>query len=288
MKVLSYGDKVAIVACSNGLDESMRITLCKLVQELESLGLVVETSKKIFKENSIFNGSNAEKAEILMDYYKDSSIKAIFDISGGDLANTVLDYIDFDIIEKNPKFFFGYSDLTVLINAIYKKTKVKSYLYQVRNLVGEYKEAQIRHFKDSILEDGNRLTDFDYEWIQGEERGMEGIVVGGNIRCLLKLAGTEYMIDFEDKILFLEAYSGDIGKMSTYLYQLRQLNAFHKIKGIILGTFTEMEMKDMKPSIVQLTKMIVDDENMPIVKTGDIGHGHDSKAILIGGQIKLN
>ena len=287
MKVLSYGDKVAIVACSNGLDESMRITLCKLVQELESLGLVVETSKKIFKENSIFNGSNAEKAEILMDYYKDSSIKAIFDVSGGDLANTVLDYIDFDIIEKNPKFFFGYSDVTVLINAIYKKTKVKSYLYQIRNLVGGYKEAQIRHFKDSILEDGNMLTDFDYELIQGEENGMEGTVVGGNIRCLLKLAGTEYMVDFEDKILFLEAYSGEVGKMSTYLYQLRQLKAFDKIKGIILGTFTEMEMKDMKPSIVQLVKMIVEDENMPIVKTGDIGHGHDSKAILIGGKIKL-
>ena len=32
---------------------------------------------------------------------------------------------------------------------------------------------------------------------------MEGIVVGGNIRCLLKLAGTPYWPDMREKILLL-------------------------------------------------------------------------------------
>ena len=37
---------------------------------------------------------------------------------------------------------------------------------------------------------------------------MEGIVVGGNIRCLLKLAGTPYWPDMREKILLLESFGG--------------------------------------------------------------------------------
>ncbi len=60
------------------------------------------------------------------------------------------------------------------------------------------------------------------------------------IRCFLKLAGTEYMPDFTDKILLLESYSGTVAKMETYLCRLEQLGAFKKAAGILLGTFTEM------------------------------------------------
>ncbi len=35
---------------------------------------------------------------------------------------------------------------------------------------------------------------------------MDGIVVGGNIRCLLKLAGTPYWPDMREKILLLESF----------------------------------------------------------------------------------
>lgn len=46
---------------------------------------------------------------------------------------------------------------------------------------------------------------------------MEGIVVGGNLRCLLKFVGIKYMLDFENKILFLESMGGDIFKILIYL-----------------------------------------------------------------------
>ena len=70
-----------------------------------------------------FNGTGEERAEVLMKFFKDSSIKAIFDVSGGDLANGVLDYLDFEIIKNNPKPFFGYSDLSVILNSLYSKTE---------------------------------------------------------------------------------------------------------------------------------------------------------------------
>ncbi|WP_315080904.1 LD-carboxypeptidase [uncultured Clostridium sp.] len=285
MKLLNFGDKVGIIACSNGLDKSMELKIDKLEKILMDIGLNVVFSNTIFKKYSVFNGSGKERAIELMKFFEDSSIKAIFDVSGGDLANEILEYLHFDIIKENPKLFFGYSDLSVVINALYVKSNIKTYLYQIRNLIGDDSEIQIKNFTETFMEDKKSLFDFEYKWIQG--KSMEGIVVGGNIRCFLKLAGTEYMPKFKDKILLLESLSGDVAKMTTYLTHYKHLGAFKEIKGIILGEFREMENKKYNPSIIELVKAIVSDKNMTIIKTNEIGHGSDSKCIIIGENIKL-
>ena len=285
MSLLNYGDKVAIVACSNGLDESNIIKMKELETTLNTIGLKTVFSDKINKKISNFNGTGEERAENLMNFFKDSSIKAIFDVSGGDLANGVLDYLYFEIIKKNIKPFFGYSDLSVIINSLYSKTGMKTYLYQIRNLIEVNKNKQIEDFKNTFMGAGNELLTFNYQWIQGNS--MDGIVVGGNLRCLLKLSGTEYMPDFKDKIIFLESLGGDVPKMTTYLTQYKQIGVFKKVKGIILGSYTEMEREKYSPSIIKIIKEIVNNPNMPIAKTNEIGHGKDSKCIIIDGRIKL-
>ncbi len=285
MKLLNKGDKVGIIACSNGIDKSMELKMNELERIFKFIGLNVIFSNTIYKKYSVFNGSGKERADELMKFFEDSSIKAIFDISGGDLANGILEYLDFDTIKKNSKLFFGYSDLSVVINALYAKSNIKMYLYQIRNLIGDNSEIQIKNFIETFMEGKKSLFDFKYEWIQG--KSIEGIVVGGNIRCFLKLSGTEYMPKFKDKILLLESLSGNVAKMTTYLTHYKQLGVFKEIKGIILGNFTEMENNQYSPSIIELVKDIVSDENMPIVKTSEIGHGPDSKCIIIGENIEL-
>lgn len=275
---------VAIISCSNGLQESARPTLDKLLKIFSSLGLNVVLSSTIYvKDDGLSSGSGKERGEELMNLYKDSSIDAIFDISGGDLSNEVLEYIDFDIIKNNPKPFIGYSDLSVILNSIYSQSGAPSYLYQVRHIVTN--EENLNRFTNFIKGLNNDLFNFKYNWIQG--KSMEGIVIGGNIRCTLKLAGTKYMPDFKGKILLLESLGGDVAKMRTFLTQLKLMGAFKEINGIILGTFTEMEKNNYNPTIEELVKEIVNDKNMPIVKTKELGHGNDSKCIVIGKEIKL-
>ncbi len=115
---------------------------------------------------------------------------------------------------------------------------------------------------------------------------MHGIVVGGNIRCLLKLAGTEYWPDMNQKILLLESLNGGVPQMVTYLNQLKQIGAFDKINGILLGTFTKMEELQSSPSIVDLVKQYAGSD-MPVAETKEIGHGISSKGIVIGEEICL-
>ena len=236
---LAKGDKVAIVCCSNGQSLSKKKEIENLKVILEEMGLISVFSKYIYQKISLEevennlkgfpeSGSPLEKARELMEFYEDASIKAIFDISGGDLANTILPYLDYERIASVKKQFCGYSDLTTIINAIYAKTQKVSVLYQIRNLLYEYSVQQKEDFiktcfakdlnniinNDAVkMMEKNNLYDlsvensglyqFPYKFYQGKT--VEGIVVGGNIRCFLKLAGTEYFPDVTDKILLLEA-----------------------------------------------------------------------------------
>lgn len=286
MAILKSGEKVGLICLSNGLSRQMEDDINKLCEVLQKIGLQPVCSPYLYKEESVFSAEAKQRAKILMDFYKADDIKAIFDISGGDIANEVLDYLDYEVIKEKNKPFFGYSDLTTVINALYSQTGRNSYLYQIRNLIGSHSERQKDLVAKSLLQDELDLFEFSYSFIQGDE--LEGIVVGGNIRCLLKLAGTQFMPDFTNKVLFLESLSGGVARMVTFLNQYKQMGVFDKISGIILGTFTQMEEEQLSPTIEELVIKVLGGRKIPIVKTREIGHGQDSKAIIIGRAIKLN
>ncbi len=295
---MKRGDKVALVCCSNGQPLVYKETLQRLQDTLIHIGLVPVWSECIYRKDSIFSGSAQERADALMHFYKDREIKAIFDISGGDIANEILPYLDYQMIAESDKLFWGYSDLTTIINAIYVKTGKESVLYQVRNLIGEDADNQIRNFGNTMLHQGQDLFEFGYHFVQQCQvteksqcqgqvaTNMKGVVVGGNIRCLLKLAGTEYFPDTSGKILLLEARGGEVPQMVTYLNQLKQMGVFQKVAGILLGTFTKMEKTGVQPSIQELVKRYAGTD-IPIACTSWIGHGADAKAIIIGKELSL-
>ncbi len=282
--MMKEGDRIGIVCCSNGQKQSYIEKIKYLETALIELGLLPVFSDCIYEKENVFTGTVKERVQALMKFYTDDGIKGIFDISGGDIANGILPYLDYDIISKSAKVFWGYSDLTTVINAIYSKTGKESVLYQIRNLIYDNREEQRINFRNTVLHGGNDLFRINYRFVQ--QKGMRGIVVGGNIRCFLKLAGTEFMPDLKGKILFLESYSGTVPQMETYLRQLQQLGAFEKAAGILLGTFTQMSAEKCIPSVEALVCEIAG-KYLPVAVTEDIGHGTNSKGIVIGKELCL-
>lgn len=274
--------KAAVVCCSNGRMKSEQKKIDELKLILNKIGIIPVFSEVIYDNN--FNSTGKERADILMRYYKDDSIGMIFDISGGEIANEILPFLDYEIIRNSCKKFFGYSDLTTVINAIYSKTGKESVLYQIKNLVGNKGGIQTCYFKKFLFHESEELFGFQYDFLQKDS--MQGILVGGNIRCLLKLAGTEYWPDMYGKILLLEALNGKTAQMITYFSQLKQIGVFKQVAGILLGTFSAMEAEEGDEAICKLIKSFTG-ENVPIVKSAEIGHGEDSKAVVIGKYIEL-
>ncbi|WP_454956746.1 S66 family peptidase [Gemella sanguinis] len=280
--MLDINNKVALVVCSNGKAQEDKIKLDKLEEALKSLGLVPIYSNYLYKDEFGRSASAKVRAQEVMKFFRDESIKAIFDISGGDLSNEILDYLDYDIIKKNIKPFFGYSDLSVVLNAITAKTGEPTYLYQVLKIISN-KDIRNR-FEKTVLYNEPDLVNISWEFFQGEE--ISGIVAGGNIRCFLKLAGTQYFPDLENRVLFLEGLGTTVESLITHLTQLKQMGAFDKIAGLLLGTFTNLEKTYDNNYIYRIVQDFIA-KDLPVAKTSEVGHDITSKMITIGGRINI-
>ena len=280
--ILNRNDKIALVVCSNGKNIEDEDRLQKLEDILVEINLVPIFSKYIYKDK-FGRGAKAQvRAEELMSFYKNKEIKAIFDISGGDIANEVLDYLDYDVIKRNYKAFFGYSDLTTVLNALGSQTNEANYLYQILNII---ESEEIRtSFENTFMKDEQILLDVKWKFLQGSR--IEGEVIGGNIRCFLKLVGTKYFPEVENKVLFIEGLGTSIEGLVTHLAQLKQIGVFDKISGLLIGTFTKIEKEFSIEELFELVKEYIP-EHLPVVKTSEVGHAKDSKVLGIGGMIKM-
>ena len=277
--------KIGISACSNGHLPEWQDQITELEQVFDNMNIETALSPHIMRTIDEYSGTDKERAEDLMKFYTDDAIDAIYDISGGDLANGVLKYLDYDAIAKTDKTFWGYSDLTTVINAIYTMTGKPGVLYQIKNIIWSCGDVQKQRFSDYISGKNNDLFDIKYSFLQGND--MQGVVVGGNIRCFTKLAGTRYWPDMNGKILLLEALGGESGQIGTLFNQLDDIGVFDQISGVLLGTFTNYEKAGPSLTVYDFLKMHISEE-LPVACTRDIGHGHDAKAIMIGKEYSIH
>lgn len=242
MEIDPEKNKIALVACSNGFSPKDQELITNLKNTLADLTLDAVLSKHLFKSDGSIPNEGEQKAIEFNNFVRDDSIKAIFDISGGDTANLTLDYIDFQLIRKKKTFYFGYSDNSVLLNAIAYKSRIPTFHYCLRNIVLDESRDQLAYFKNNILNNELVKISFQYEYMKGHN--LRGMVFGGNLRCFLKLAQTRFFPNLKKKVLFLESYGGNEQRISSYLQQIRQMGVFRQIKGLILGNFTELHSRN--------------------------------------------
>ncbi len=273
---------IAFVSCSNGLSQSAAPQIQALANFCERQGFCVLQSPYLYASDNLPAFSAQQRADVLMSFFCNPSIKYIFDLSGGDMANELIPFLDFNQIHHSSAVFCGYSDLTVLINTIFHKASKPSVLYQLRHLLQN--ESIQKNFFCNLSAQSGKLFDFGYQFLCGNS--CSGTIIGGNVRCFLKLAGTPFFPSPKNKILFLESYGGTIPQISTYFAQLSQMNVFNEINGIILGTFTEFEKSHSDTSVYSLLKPYLS-SSLPVVQTHQIGHSPFSLALTIGLYLEL-
>ena len=280
--MLNNNDKIALVVCSNGKNIEDKDRVEKLESILVEMGLVPVFTKYIYKDK-FGRGAKAQvRGEELMSFYKNKEIKVIFDISGGDIANEILEYLDYDVIKRNYKPFFGYSDLTTVLNALRSQTSEVNYLYQILNII-ESEEIKTS-VENTLMKNEQTLFDVKWKFLQGSR--IEGEVIGGNIRCFLKLAGTKYFPEAENKVLFIEGLGTSIEGLVTHLAQLKQIGVFDKISGLLIGTFTKIEKEISEEELFELIQEYIP-SSLAVAKTHEVGHAKNSKVLKIGEKIYI-
>ena len=283
---LKKGDIVGVVALSSCIKEHNIPEMESAKQLLEECGLEVKYGKNLFLDSTGYGATAKEKAEELNEMFGDKNIKAIFNAKGGANSNSIFDYIDYELIKKNPKIFCGYSDTTSVSNIITEKTGLITFSGNNFKSFGtdetdySYREM-IKRFiqKDLLL--GNK--DDEYKTIQTGET--VGELIGGNLSLISRLVEGKYKIDFQDKILFIEELwlESDPEMVSNYLYYMKQNEVFEKVRGIWVGNY-EGE--------VALEKILLDtldgEYDFPIIKSNNFGHGDRRTVIPIGTKAKID
>ena len=115
--------------------------------------------------------------------------------------------------------------------------------------------------------------------------------MGGNLTTMVHMIDTPHEISWNNTILFLE----DIGespyrldRLITHLYLAKRLG---KIKGLILGTFTDDDRKErsvlMKAVYNRISELLAD-KNIPIWANFPVGHSRKNLTLPIGGKVEMD
>lgn len=268
----------------------------------DRFGCQVELSKN-FKAVDRFQqsaGTPKERADDLNDFFQRDDINAIWCFQGGNTANELLDLLNYDLIYNNPKPFIGLSDITVLLNAIFVKTGLVTFHgtdpkagFEDWHMESEYSQSE---FIETLV-NGRTGAVPPFEARKEIKAGKaSGQLIGGNLRCFLKLAGTDYFPDLSGRILILEGFSGDseLSEVAFNIAKLKQQKNFDKLAGVIVGKyygFDQQQQYDNDGQQIRFEDIFCDAVSMydfPILKSYDFGHRCPSTFLPIGGTVEFD
>ena len=302
---------IEVIAFSRSLGMICDENINYAKQKLETLGYNVSFSKNANVCDSFISSSIKKRISDLHEAITNENVDIILSVLGGYNCNQLLDYIDYDLIKKNPKKICGYSDITVLLNAIYKMTGIITFLGPTFHSFSMLKglEQTVESFTQVINEKEYALSDPDFyssdRWYDDQKnrkfiknKGMivindgktEGTIIGGNLCSFNLLQGTKYMPDLTDKILFIED-DALVGKEFPYefdrnLTSLMQQPNFDKIRGIVIGrTQTQTGMNLAKWKKILNKKEL---KKIPIIINANFGHTTPNATRPIGGLCKID
>lgn len=305
---LKAGDEIRIVAPARGLKIIGQDTRRIAKDRFEAMGLKVSFASNTNDDNWDMTGSTSIKNRIndLHEAFADKNVKAIFTIIGGTNSNQLLPYLDYQLIKNNPKIICGFSDITALLNSIYAKTGLVTFLGPHYSSIGMLKgcEYTIENLKNMIF--GERINKIvpsnewsDDLWFLDQENrnfinndgywniqsgSAKGTIVGGNLGTFNLLLGTQYRPAFsENTILFIEDTEGsEILDFERNLQALLYQPDFKNVKALVIGRF----QKGSKVTREQLEFIInnkTELKNLPIIANVDFGHTTPLLTIPIGG-----
>ncbi len=276
-KKLEKGDTIGILAVSGRIKEYENIENAK--KFLLEQGYNVVISDTCQTSHRYMAGNNDEECiSTLHSFFENKAINAILCARGGYGTLRLLDKINWEIIKNNPKIFAGYSDITVLLNMIYKKTGLITFHSPMANgdfgnIIEEYTKSQ---FFDCLEGKTKQIKANGKTFYKG---CAEGILWGGNLSTLVSLCGTDFIPD-EDLILFIEDLNEPIYKIDKMLTQLFNIEkAKTNIKGIAIGEFKDIENKDELDAVIQ---EFADELQIPISDGFKITHNKIKDTVPVG------
>ena len=282
---LKYGSTIGLIAPASFASEEK---VDRAIKNLSELGLKVIEGNYLREKNGFVAGTDEQRLEDLHNMFEDPGIDGIWCVRGGYGAGRLLDYIDYDLVRKNPKVFIGYSDITSLVNAFFYKSGLICFHGPVASSKFTYYTSL--YLNRALFDPGFTFTvlpnrDYDeggevYTVLKPGEA--EGIMVGGNLSLLASMCGTGFLPDFKDKIVFIEDIGESSYRVDRMIVQLRQATNIDLASALIFGNFTNCKAENGDQTVEEVITNQFKELACPQVMGYSIGHIDNHCTIPVG------
>lgn len=275
---MKKGDTIGVAAPSARFDENR---LNQGIECLKNLGFQVHVPRAIFREKRYLAGDDASRAAVVNELFADPGIKGIISARGGFGAMRMLAYLDWDLIQKNPKLVMGFSDATAFLMALIQQTQFAG--VHGPNLVS-LADADLKTIS-SFFQAITGLTN-DISIPRGlclSPGQAVGKLMGGNMATLAHLIGTPFQPDFKESVLFLEDVGEPAYKIDRMLSQMKMAGLFLGVKGVVTGSFANCENQEYIPEI--LSEIF---DGIPLLMGLGAGHGNLNLSLAMGLDVELD
>lgn len=310
---LKPGQNIGIIALSTPAKNLKPEFRKRAYQKIKDLfGLNIIEAPNLDLELGHAAGSIKERVDALHGFFKHKDIHGIMSFWGGMNTHQILEYLNYDLIKKNPKVLIGYSDTTTLLSAITAKTGLVTFNGPAVITFAKpfVPQETVDCFRDLLMGTGSKIYEYpisesfsDNQWwaedkmdfsvnsgLQSYRKGKaEGKIVGGNIGTLVLLAGTSYWPSMKGKILFVEDDEFENPKsIDRFFTQLRHMGVYDQIKGLVVGRFPRCVGFKESDSLEMILDNALKGYKFPVLTEFDMGHTDPIMTIPLGVRVQID
>jgi muramoyltetrapeptide carboxypeptidase len=280
---LKKGDTILIIGTARARSKEQ---VQPAIEILKSWGLRVITGKNLYKKHNQFAGTDEERAKDLQWAIDHPTAKAILLSGGGYGTLRIIDRVNFKHLKKNPKWFAGYSDATIIHSRLINMGvccihSTMAFQFGVNKKATESLRLALFGEKINYPLKKHRLN---------RTGKTEGKLVGGNLSILYALSGSEDEIITKNKILFIEDLDEQLYHIDRMMLQLKRSGKLKNLAGLIVGGMSEMK-DNAVPFGKTAEEIILDavkDYNYPVCFNFPAGHIPLNMAFLLGKKVSLD
>lgn len=288
-KRLKAGDTIGIVAPASPPNQEQ---LTRSYAFLESLGLKWKLGKHVKDINGYLAGTDDARLADLEEMFADPEVDGILCAGGGYGSARFAERLDYQLIQENPKIFWGFSDITYLHTAIANYTDLITFHGpMLASCVGKdtFHDLSAKMFQQLF-----QPMELHYsEAISPLETLVPGVasgeLTGGNLSLLVSSIGTKFEIDTKGKLLLIEDVGEEPYQIDSMLNQLRLAGKLTDAVGIVIGDFAKSTpTQEPSLSLEDVLQSYMKNLGKPVVSGFKIGHCEPHFSVPLGAKAQLN
>lgn len=283
--LLAAGSHVALVSPAGPFRDDPELERAKANVRRFGWEPVVMTNARA--RDGYLAGTDEQRARDLNNAIADKEIQAIWCLRGGYGTMRILDTIDYQPLQRNPKALIGYSDVTALHAAFGKFANLVTFhgptaRQVIPRFAAESLQRAVARGEDPCGEMPKATT-----LVGGKAHGT---LVGGNLALITALIGTPYAPDYSGAILVIEDVNEAHYRLDRMLTHLRLSGALAGVAGIVFGGFTDIpkEYGDEEWSLERILADTAARAGVPCVAGAPFGHIDDQWTIPLGARAELD